>query len=294
MKPVNAPVDSMGRTSIPSDPSGFSRKTTVSRVASFFLSALVCLAGQMPEVFAQALKNEMHTPQLRRFKSTVEAQAARYKGKFLLSVPDATGMAALTFDDGPDAVWTPRILDILKEKKATASFFFLGKLVAGKPDAVARAAAEGHDVLSHSMSHADWRKSTPDEVLHSEVLPSFDAIDKALGRKVPRLVRPPYGAVTDDQIERLSAAGCIVIDWSIDTFDWDRKIGDPEAIVERVLSLAGPGDVILMHSGGGRRAATAEALPGIIDGLRKLGMEPVSLTRLLAEEKRRPRPEEQK
>ncbi len=191
---------------------------------------------------------------------------------------------ALTFDDGPSG-YTQRILDILAEKGAKATFFNLGSQVVGRP-ALAKAVLDGGNELA---SHTNQHMNLPDcdrDTLRSEISTSFDAIEAAVGSR-PQMIRAPYGAFTDVEWARAGdLISCNVL-WNIDTLDWKRP--GAQAIVDGVLSGAYNGAIALMHDGGGNRDQDIEALPAIIDGLRAQGYELVTVSELMATDSRFPR-----
>lgn len=191
---------------------------------------------------------------------------------------------ALTFDDGPSG-YTQRILDILKERGAKATFFNLGSQVSGRP-ALAKAVLEsGNELASHTNQHMNLPDCDRD-TLRSEISSAFDAIEGAVGSR-PQMIRAPYGAFTDVEWARAGdLISCNVL-WNIDTLDWKRP--GAQAIVDGVLSNAYNGAIALMHDGGGNREQDIEALPAIIDGLRAQGYELVTVSELMATDSRFPR-----
>jgi len=101
---------------------------------------------------------------------------------------------AMTFDDGPSATLTPKLLDLLAAHHIKATFFVIGENVAEHPDIVARAAREGHEIGNHSWSHPNFAKMS-DQGVRSQLQRTDDAIKSATGMR-PMLLRPPYGSIT--------------------------------------------------------------------------------------------------
>ena len=175
--------------------------------------------------------------------------------------PDRT--VALTFDDGPDPVWTPQILDVLRKHQVHATFFVVGSAAIENPDLVRRIMAEGHEIGVHTLTHADlgtadeWRRQL-------EVQGAQDAIMGITGHAAS-LLRPPYssgnGAVAGGTWSAMQASadeGYLTVLSSLDSGDW-RLPGVGE--IERNLAPSGPqGQVVLMHDGGGDREQTVAAL----------------------------------
>lgn len=182
---------------------------------------------------------------------------------------------AITFDDGPHKDLTPRLLDILKEKKVKATFFIIGRNADNYPDIMKRIAAEGHEVANHSWSHPELAK-LPQDTIKSEITRTTDAITKTTGR-TNALLRPPYGALKADQREWVrSTWGYRIILWDVDPLDW-RKPG-AEVVSQRILNGTKPGSIILAHD---IHADTIEAMPTTIDQLLARGFQFVTVSELL-------------
>lgn len=199
---------------------------------------------------------------------------------------------ALSFDDGPDPDWTPKILDVLKEKNAPAAFFVIGDQAMQNSSILKREYNFGNEVGNHTLTHPDFETITKENLqIQLNVTELF--LESALGVKT-HLFRPPYGIdhqpETASEIQMLpipQAMGYILIGARIDPHDWGEVGGAPpppvDVIVQRVLNDTelGKGNIILMHDGGGDRSHTLAALPRIIDGLRAKGFEFVSVSDLL-------------
>lgn len=179
---------------------------------------------------------------------------------------------ALTFDDGPNSVTTPKLLDILKEKNAKATFFMLGENVSANQELVKRVHEEGHEVASHSYSHPQLTTLNAEQV-QEEVRKTDKAIFEASGI-LPRNIRPPYGAIDGATAKTI---GKPIIQWDIDSEDWKSK--NAAIITPRVTGSAYNGAMILMHD---IHSETIAAVPGIIDTLQAQGYEFVTIDTLLA------------
>lgn len=189
-------------------------------------------------------------------------------------------VVALTFDDGPDDYYTPQILDILKEKNVPATFFMMGKNVAKYPQQVKRIVQEGHGIGNHTYDHPDLRKAWTTDVTNQIQSTQYELM-RVVGRQ-PDLFRPPYGALTKADVKLLNELGFRNILWSVDTLDWKGKTG--EEILEIVHEQVFPGGIILQHNfgaTGGELHGTIEALPMIIDELRKEGYTFVTVQTML-------------
>lgn len=177
---------------------------------------------------------------------------------------------ALTYDDGPDAN-IPGILDAYNAAGASATFFFIGRFVDGKPEVVRRVAAEGFEIGNHSWSHSDLRSLSLSDV-SNEIAQTNTAIANLTGH-APTSFRPPYGAYNMSIANRLGWQPLVL--WDIDTRDWQDP--GPQAIIDRATGSARAGSIILMHS---THQGTADASPGLIAALQDRGFQLVTVSRL--------------
>ena len=183
---------------------------------------------------------------------------------------------AITFDDGPHATLTPRLLDMLKERGIKATFFVLGQCVSSSPEVVHRAAAEGHEIANHSWDHKALTKGGA-AGLATEVNPTNAAIEQA-GAKKPTLIRPPYGATNATVTKRLNEEyGLKVILWDVDPLDW--KVRNSAHVTSEILKHTQPGSIILAHD---IHPTTIDAMPATLDALLKKGFKFVTVSELIA------------
>lgn len=190
--------------------------------------------------------------------------------------PTATGVPVyLTFDDGPDPTFTPKVLDLLAAHGATATFFVQGSQVAAYPDLARRIAAAGHSVQNHAWDHPRLTELGTDQVINSQLLPTNQVIASATGT-TPTCLRAPFGA-TDPTVNSAAAtAGLDVVGWDVNPADYD----DPGAaqIAAGVLSSLAPGSVVLLHDGGsGDRQQTVDALATLLPEMATRGFAPQAL-----------------
>jgi peptidoglycan-N-acetylglucosamine deacetylase len=192
---------------------------------------------------------------------------------------------AMTFDDGPSATLTPKLLDLLAAHHIKATFFVIGENVAEYPEIVARAAREGHEIASHSWSHPNFGKMS-DEGIRSQLQRTDNAIKNAAGKR-PTLMRPPYGSITARQKRWIhDDFGYRVILWDVDPLDWKR----PGAAVvrNRILKETRPGSIVLAHD---IHPGTIEAMPSTLDELEAKGFKFVTVSELIRiETPQTPRP----
>ncbi|HEX5594495.1 MAG TPA: bifunctional polysaccharide deacetylase/glycosyltransferase family 2 protein [Micromonosporaceae bacterium] len=181
------------------------------------------------------------------------------------------GTIALTFDDGPDPHWTPQVLDLLARHDAHATFFVVGARVNEHPELVRRILAEGHELGSHTFTHADL-SALPDWRRDLELTLTRNAIAGATGRQAT-LFRPPFSSRTDalsnDDLDALRVAartGHIAVLTDRDTVDW-RRPGVNAIVAAAKPERPGDGAVVLLHDGGGDRAQTIAALKVLLPEL---------------------------
>jgi len=201
---------------------------------------------------------------------------------------------ALTFDDGPDPLWTPQMLKILNEKKAPATFFVIGEAASRDAKIVKNEFELGNEIGNHTFTHPEFDTISKPQ-LQIELNLTELLLESNLGVKT-LLFRPPYGIdhqpETASEIQMLpipQSMGYVIIGARIDPHDWGEPNGGAppvaDTIVQRVLADAttGKGNIILLHDGGGDRSHTIAALPRIIDGLRAKGYEFVAVSELLGQ-----------
>ncbi len=202
---------------------------------------------------------------------------------------------AITFDDGPDPDWTPRILDVLKRYSVHATFFMIGEIAGNNVGVMQRVYREGHEIGNHTFTHPDIS-----EISTRQLDIQLNLTERLFASKLgvqPLYFRPPYSIDqepdTNDQaapVDRIQGLGYVIVGNKIDTNDWDehpRK--SPQEITDGVFAQiqameARPwarGSVILMHDGGGDRSATLAALPVLIKALRDGGYQIVPVSELL-------------
>jgi peptidoglycan/xylan/chitin deacetylase (PgdA/CDA1 family) len=208
---------------------------------------------------------------------TVVVAAARTPTKPPANAPSAAAepvkaappakYVVLTFDDGPDPVYTPQILAVLAKYDAKATFFEVGQNVAKHPALTKRIHEAGHSVQNHTWTHADLRHLSA-AAFRQQMTATDQAISAQTGQ-VPRCLRPPYGAVNKAVTRQAKAFQKDLVTWTIDSRDWTKP--GTAAIVKRVLSGVKNGSVILMHDGGGNRSQTVAALPAVLQALKAKG-----------------------
>jgi cellulose synthase/poly-beta-1,6-N-acetylglucosamine synthase-like glycosyltransferase/peptidoglycan/xylan/chitin deacetylase (PgdA/CDA1 family)/spore germination protein YaaH len=202
---------------------------------------------------------------------------------------------AISFDDGPDPEWTPKILDVLKKYNVKATFFMIGEVAEDNVSVMRRVYNEGHEIGNHTFTHPDIS-----DISDTSLELQLSLTERLFASKIgvnPLYFRPPYSIDqepdTNDQaapIDRIQQLGYVIVGDKIDTDDWyEHPRKTPQEITDNVFQQikdmeAHPdrrGSIILMHDGGGDRSATVEALPVLIKALRDRGYEIVPVSELI-------------
>ena len=190
----------------------------------------------------------------------------------------------LTFDDGPDPTWTPKVLDVLKKHDAHAVFFVTGTMTSRYPDLVRRMVEEGHEVGLHTFNHPDLSFQSKKRI-DWELSQNQLAISGAAGIRTS-LFRPPYSSFADAMdnkswpvTEYIGKRGYITVVNNTDSEDWQRPGADE--IIRRATPKGGKGAIVLMHDSGGDRSQTVEALDTFLPDMKAKGYEFHNLTEAL-------------
>jgi cellulose synthase/poly-beta-1,6-N-acetylglucosamine synthase-like glycosyltransferase/peptidoglycan/xylan/chitin deacetylase (PgdA/CDA1 family)/spore germination protein YaaH len=202
---------------------------------------------------------------------------------------------ALSFDDGPDPEWTPKILDVLKKYNVKGTFFMIGEVAEDNIGIMRRVYREGHEIGNHTWTHPDIS-----EISNRQVDLELNLTERLFASELqvqPLYFRPPYSIDqepdTNDQaapVERIQGLGYVIIGNKIDTNDWDehpRKT--PKEITDNVFQQIADmethpwnrGSIILLHDGGGDRQVTVDTLPVLIEALRAHGFQIVPVSELV-------------
>lgn len=193
-------------------------------------------------------------------------------------------VVALTFDDGPDSVNTPYLLDVLKKHQARATFFVVGNRMEKLPQVIVRINSEGHELGNHSYSHADFNHLDKNAI-QNEIRQTNQLIHEISGQ-TPRYFRPPGGYLSYEMMELTVNEGMIVGYWTYqqDSKDW-RKGTTAKSIADHVINNIRPGQILIFHDGAANGMASAQAVDLIITGLHQQGYRFVSLGELISLEK---------
>lgn len=205
--------------------------------------------------------------------------ASKYPGEVILQGPNVKRVA-LTFDDGPDDVWTPQVLTVLSQLRIASTFMCVGRRVEANPQVLRRIIREGHVVGNHTYDHPNLTKVPISEV-QSEIQRTDEAVQRVGGVR-PRLFRPPYGSLNDAVIQEIIRLGDMILFWNVDSLDWSGLTAEQVSI--NVLAHTRPGSIILFHAAGGTGeslADTVQALPYIARTLRNEGYSFATIPELL-------------
>jgi len=182
----------------------------------------------------------------------------------------------MTFDDGPHAENTPRLLDMLKKRDIKATFFVVGQCVVEYPAIMKRIVAEGHEIANHSWSHPLLTKMGEDAVT-TQIQKTHDAIVETTG-VTPKLFRPPYGGFSLNQRNWANKKwGYQIILWDVDPLDW--KYRNAARVHSEIMKQTVPGSIVLSHD---IHKTTVDAMPETLDALAAKGFKFVTVSELLA------------
>lgn len=178
---------------------------------------------------------------------------------------------AITFDDGPNATWTPKLLEGLRKRGVKASFFVIGEKAQANPEIIKQMYEEGHIVGNHTYSHVQLTRLSKERA-REEIIMTSQVIQEITGN-YPLYIRPPFGS-WDEEFE--SGLSMIPVMWSVDTLDWKSKNAD--SVVKKALKGAKDNSIILLHD---NYETSVEGALRVIDELQKQGYEFVTVEELL-------------
>jgi peptidoglycan/xylan/chitin deacetylase (PgdA/CDA1 family) len=176
-------------------------------------------------------------------------------------------VVALSFDDGPDPRYTPRVLEVLRQAGVHATFCEVGYEMRAFPNLVRAVVSDGNVLCDHTEHHPRLDQ-LPRASIDTEIGGPAEFAASLVGQR-PAFLRAPYGALNAAVLDSAHRQGLRVLGWSVDPSDYLRP--PPATIAARVLGAVHPGAIVLLHDGGGDRTNTIAALPTIISGLKARG-----------------------
>ncbi|GAB3655597.1 polysaccharide deacetylase family protein [Actinocorallia lasiicapitis] len=185
----------------------------------------------------------------------------------------AKNAVALTIDDGPHPIWTPKVLDLLADHEVKATFFVIGEQLAHNEKLVRRIVESGHEIANHTLTHPIDLPSLSEYRLRREITDAHKRIHETTGA-VPRMFRAPGGNWSSKVYKAAAEQGLYPIDWDVDPRDWARPGVES---IKRQLLRAKAGDILLCHDGGGDRSQTVASLKYVLPRLKDRGLEFVTL-----------------
>lgn len=213
-------------------------------------------------------------------KLTLSQLVVKYPDTFKVRGSAQEKKVALTFDDGPDTRFTPKVLDALKVSQVKATFFVLGSQANAHPDMIRRIVNEGHIIGNHSYSHANLPKLTVDK-FQSQIMSTESVLQGLIGY-APKLIRPPYGAINEEQVRWIADHHYLIVNWNVDSLDW--KSLNSDQVLNNIMQQTKPGSIILQHSGGADSqdlSGTVQAIGPLISKLKAAGYTFVTVPELL-------------
>ncbi|MBX7552185.1 polysaccharide deacetylase family protein [Streptomyces sp. NPDC004232] len=175
----------------------------------------------------------------------------------------------ITIDDGPDPVWTPQVLQVLRENGVKATFCMIGPQAQAHPDLVRQVVAAGHRLCDHTVSHDTTMDKKSEAYQSQQILDAEQQITKASGGVRPMYYRAPGGAFTPYSRELAAAHGMRPLGWNVDSKDFERP--GTQTIVATVRGELSNGPTILFHDAGGERSQTVAALRILLPQLKQQG-----------------------
>jgi peptidoglycan/xylan/chitin deacetylase (PgdA/CDA1 family) len=260
----------------PNRPAPFITNATRSMVRTFL--ALVLLTGVTACAAAPTTAEPPPAAYVKPEGADVPPPAGKPKVTYSQCHVDGQYIA-MTFDDGPHATNTPRLLDMLKQRGIKATFFVVGQCAAEYPDIMKRIVAEGHEIANHSWSHPLLTKMAEGGVT-DQLQRTHDVIVQTTG-VTPKIMRPPYGGFTQNQMAWANRKWDYkVILWDVDPLDW--KVRNADAVKSKILAGAVNGSIILSHD---IHKTTVDAMPETLDALAARGFKFVTVSELISMDK---------
>lgn len=236
--------------------------SVLKRFRKYLLSLLLCCSPLFVQTAQGAVRGSPYWTQ-------------KGDGWIVYSITTSQPMIAITFDDGPSPQFTPKILQILHHYHAHATFFVIGSVARQYPNLLLSIKQDGHEIGNHTEHHRQLS-----EVTTSDITMCDKTVQSLTGVR-PSLLRPPGGHLTMQflSMARKTNHKIAMWTWDVDAKDWSRP--GVQKIVNTVIKNVDPGDILILHDGGGKRSQTVEALSIILAHLHKDGYQFVTVSELL-------------
>lgn len=199
-----------------------------------------------------------------------EPAANAYDGPMGTRNHTGTEAIALTFDDGPSPEWTPKVLEMLRERGIKATFCVIGAYAEAYPEIVADIVREGHTLCNHTWFHEFDLGTRGEEEIRANLQRTNDAVAKAAPGAAVEYFRHPGGQWTDRAIAVAADMGMESLHWAVDPSDWDNATTEAQ-IRDRVMDHTGPGGIVLLHDGASNQQDMCGALTAILDEFEQRG-----------------------
>jgi peptidoglycan/xylan/chitin deacetylase (PgdA/CDA1 family) len=254
---------------------GWERRAALTRRTVLSVGGITLLAGGFAEtgkLASTAQAKPVHSVHVTASKAgdpdgRSTGHGTNSPDKPVFYVDDGSKTIALTIDDGPNAIYTPQVLQLLAKYQVTAMFSMIGIEVKALPGVAQDVAAAGHELANHTWRHVNLGGLAPAAVT-SEMDQATDAIHTATGI-VPSRFRAPYGVWSKTVLQHCAEMNMTPVDWSVDPRDWARP--GVTSIVRTIMRTTRSGSIILEHDGGGNRSETVAALKIVIPRLLDAG-----------------------
>ncbi|MBQ7433148.1 MAG: polysaccharide deacetylase family protein [Lachnospiraceae bacterium] len=236
------------------------------------LVVALCLAGSAWMKHDDSKRISQYESETKKESQMLTQASAQIDGEAAVASKDIKKVA-ITFDDGPDPIWTEKLLDGLAERNVHATFFVLGKKVAENEALLKRMQEEGHLIGNHSYNHVQLNRLR-EAVVKKELDDTNEQVYEATGYR-PEYVRPPYGAWDK---KKDCPGEMMTVYWTIDTMDW--QLLDADKVMKNVVGKVSDGDIILLHD---VYESSVDAALKIVDYLQEEGYELVTVDQLILE-----------
>lgn len=226
------------------------------------------------------IRNKFSEHFLKKFKKNVKNKAMLYPNIFFVEALHNRKEISLTFDDGPDKKYTILVLKILKKYNVKATFFMTGKRIKKYSKILKIIDKEGHLIGNHTVNHLKEHSFSISKYYRDEIEEFNNILYKNIGYR-SAIFRPPYGIISNKEIDYYGKKGFKIIMWSIDSMDWHPKFKNVKNISNQIMGNIHSGAIIIMHDACNQNCVNVRVLDDMIPKLKKLGYKFVTVETLL-------------